>query len=124
MTLPAGGASDDAGEVPAIPVEDLVLDEDVGRIHPLRQLLAVIASNSVRMAIFLIGWLLVLAGAIMLVLPGPGLVVIIAGFAVLAREFVWAERLLDMAKAHASKAKDAAGGALRRRRSARSDDAS
>jgi hypothetical protein len=31
----------------------------------------------------------------MLVLPGPGMIVIILGFAILATEFAWAERALD-----------------------------
>jgi uncharacterized protein (TIGR02611 family) len=35
------------------------------------------------------------AGVTMLVLPGPGMIVIILGFAILATEFAWAERALD-----------------------------
>jgi hypothetical protein len=49
----------------------------------------------------------VLAGAAMLVLPGPGIVVIIAGLAILATEYVWAQRLLRLAKEKANQAKDA-----------------
>jgi hypothetical protein len=41
----------------------------------------------------------------MIVLPGPGLLVIIAGLAVLATEYVWARRLLMAAKARAEAAK-------------------
>src|SRR6266540_2885099 len=37
----------------------------------------------------------VLAGLAMIPLPGPGLVVTALGLAVLALEFVWAERLLE-----------------------------
>jgi uncharacterized protein (TIGR02611 family) len=37
----------------------------------------------------------VLAGLAMIPLPGPGLLVTAAGLAVLALEFVWAERLLE-----------------------------
>jgi uncharacterized membrane protein YcjF (UPF0283 family) len=43
----------------------------------------------------------------MLVLPGPGIVVIIAGLAILATEYVWAQRLLKIAKEKANQAKDA-----------------
>ena len=43
----------------------------------------------------------------MLVLPGPGIVVIIAGLAILATEYVWAQRLLRIAKEKANQAKDA-----------------
>jgi hypothetical protein len=42
----------------------------------------------------------------MLVLPGPGLLVIIAGLAILATEYVWAQRLLRIAKEKATQAKD------------------
>jgi uncharacterized protein (TIGR02611 family) len=46
-----------------------------------------------------LGALLVAAGIVMLVTPGPGLLAIAAGLAVLAREYRWARRLLDRAKA-------------------------
>jgi hypothetical protein len=41
---------------------------------------------------------LVAAGVVMLVTPGPGLLVVAAGLAVLAREFRWARRLLASAR--------------------------
>ena len=47
---------------------------------------------------------LVLAGLVLIVLPGPfTMPLVIAGFFVLAVEFAWAERLLAKAKGHASK---------------------
>jgi uncharacterized protein (TIGR02611 family) len=45
------------------------------------------------------GGIIVLAGAVMLVIPGPGLLTIAAGVAVLATEYVWARRLLERIKA-------------------------
>ena len=60
----------------------------------------------------LVGAALLLGGLVMLVTPGPGIVLIIAGLAVLATEFVWAERMLDKAKARAAAATDK----VRRRR--------
>jgi len=84
--------------------------------HPLGELMKVILRNGKRIAVFVVGVVLVVAGLAMLVLPGPGLLLIVAGLAVLATEFVWAERLLDKAKKQAGKAKDKAGGFLRRRR--------
>jgi uncharacterized protein (TIGR02611 family) len=45
-----------------------------------------------RIGIFVLGWALIAAGVAMLVLPGPGLLVIIIGLGVLATEFEWAER--------------------------------
>ena len=52
-----------------------------------------------RLVIFVIGLTLVLCGVVMLVTPGPGLLVILAGLSVLALEFVWAGRLLRKLKA-------------------------
>ena len=45
------------------------------------------------------GFLLVVAGVFMLVLPGPGILTIIAGIAILSRDLKWAQRLSDWAKA-------------------------
>jgi uncharacterized protein (TIGR02611 family) len=59
-----------------------------------------------RIAITVAGVSVVLLGVALLVLPGPGIVVIIAGLAILATEYVWAERLLAEAKRRAVKAKD------------------
>jgi tellurite resistance protein TerC len=42
---------------------------------------------------------LLIAGVAMLVLPGPGLLVIVAGLALLAREFAWAQKPLDAGRA-------------------------
>jgi uncharacterized protein (TIGR02611 family) len=52
-------------------------------------------SRVVRAAVVLAGFVVVLAGLAMIPLPGPGLLVVAAGLAVLALEFVWAERLLE-----------------------------
>ena len=49
----------------------------------------------VRVVVAIFGFLVVLAGLAMLVLPGPGLLVIAIGLGILALEFVWAERLLE-----------------------------
>ena len=48
-----------------------------------------------RVATIVAGFALMAAGTAMLVLPGPGLLVIAAGLAILAREFHWARRLLN-----------------------------
>jgi drug/metabolite transporter (DMT)-like permease len=53
---------------------------------------------------FSVGSFLVLAGLVLIVLPGPfTMPLVIAGLIVLAAEFAWAERFLAKAKAHASK---------------------
>ncbi|NJQ01487.1 TIGR02611 family protein [Streptomyces zingiberis] len=48
--------------------------------------------------VFLVGLAVVAAGAAMLVLPGPGWVVIFAGMAIWATEFVWAQLVLRWTK--------------------------
>lgn len=48
-------------------------------------------------AVTVAGPLIVLAGVAMLVLPGPGLVVMGVGFAVLAVEYPWARRVMTAA---------------------------
>lgn len=56
----------------------------------------------VRLVIIAFGSLVTLAGLAMLVLPGPGIVVVIAGLGILASEVTWAERLLAYAKRRAN----------------------
>jgi uncharacterized protein (TIGR02611 family) len=51
-----------------------------------------------RLVKVVIGFTLLLLGLIMLITPGPGLVAIIFGLALLAAEFVWARRLLNRLK--------------------------
>jgi hypothetical protein len=53
------------------------------------------------------GFTLLAAGIIMLVLPGPGWVVILAGLALLAAEYVWAQRLLQRIKAGGTRLRNA-----------------
>lgn len=44
--------------------------------------------------VLIAGLLTIIVGIIMLPLPGPGTVIILAGFGILATEFIWAEQLL------------------------------
>ncbi len=48
-----------------------------------------------------VGWLLVLVGLAAMVLPGPGLLCIMAGLVVLSQQYEWAERRLDPVKRRA-----------------------
>jgi tellurite resistance protein TerC len=48
-----------------------------------------------RLVVAVIGGTVLLVGVAMIVLPGPALVVIPLGLAILATEFVWARRLLE-----------------------------
>jgi tellurite resistance protein TerC len=54
----------------------------------------------------IVGFTIIAIGAAMLVLPGPGLVVIAFGLVILSAEFVWAKRALDRMKDQAQKVRD------------------
>ena len=51
-----------------------------------------------RLITAVVGFTVLFAGVAMIVLPGPAIVVIPAGLAILASEFVWAKRLLKKAR--------------------------
>ena len=55
-----------------------------------------------RAIVLVVGLTVVGVGIAMIVLPGPAVVVIPAGLAILATEFVWARRLLERVKARIS----------------------
>lgn len=52
-----------------------------------------------RLIVLIVGLTLFLSGVVMLITPGPGWLLILAGLSVLALEFVWARRLLRKIKA-------------------------
>jgi uncharacterized protein (TIGR02611 family) len=51
-----------------------------------------------RLAVTVIGFTVLAAGVAMIVLPGPAIVVIPVGLAILATEFLWARKLLVTVK--------------------------
>lgn len=51
-----------------------------------------------KLIVIVIGPLLILLGILLLVLPGPGIVLIIAGIALLGTEYHWARRLMGPVK--------------------------
>jgi uncharacterized protein (TIGR02611 family) len=73
-------------------------------MHSFGTLMRFIWRSGKRAAVFVVGVALVVVGLIMFVTPGPGIVLVVAGLAVLATEFAWAEHLLDKAKEQAAKA--------------------
>lgn len=50
------------------------------------------------MAVIVIGFTILAVGIAMIVLPGPAVVVIPIGLAILATEFIWAKKLLITVK--------------------------
>lgn len=72
-----------------------------------------VVRSSRRLAVTVLGLVLVLAGLAGIVLPLlPGPLLVFAGLAVLATEYVWARRALDVTRRRATQARDG----IRRRR--------
>lgn len=57
-----------------------------------------------RVVLETLGWLLVAGGVAALVLPGPGLLMIVGGLALLSQQYEWAERRLEPVKKRALEA--------------------
>ena len=70
-----------------------------------------IGRSSKRIAISVVGGAFVLGGVAMLVLPGPGILVVAIGFAILGTEYAWAAAALDRTKHLAERGGRAAKGA-------------
>jgi uncharacterized protein (TIGR02611 family) len=74
---------------------------------PIKVVAGFIQRSGKRIAVTIAGFAVLLAGVVLLVLPGPGWLLIFIGLAILATEYVWAQRLLKTAKRKAEQAKDA-----------------
>jgi uncharacterized protein (TIGR02611 family) len=72
-----------------------------------------------QLCVAVLGMGVLLAGVALIVLPGPAVLVIPLGLAILATEFPWARKLLDRGKAHVLRFKHI-GAALARARGKRS----
>jgi hypothetical protein len=57
-----------------------------------------------RVVLEVLGWALVAGGLAALVLPGPGLLMLFAGLALLSQQYTWAERRVDPVKERAVQA--------------------
>ena len=65
-------------------------------------------SATTKLVVTLVGSAVLAAGLVMMVTPGPGLVGIVAGLAILATEWDWADRWLTAARRKLQEAKEAA----------------
>ncbi len=73
-------------------------------------------SRLFRIAFGIVGVLVLVAGLVMLVTPGPAFVLIPIGLAMLSLEFVWAERLLEKSLEQAQIAQEKAAQTTRTQR--------
>lgn len=65
--------------------------------EPRRSFLPLLKTIAIEMA----GWLLIVLGVAALVLPGPGLLFLVAGFAMLSLRYRWARRILRPVRSRA-----------------------
>ena len=79
----------------------------------LKEIAWFIGRSSKRIAVTVVGGALVAAGLAMLVLPGPGILVVAVGFAVLGTEYAWAAAALERTKRTAEQAGRLTKGAVR-----------
>ena len=59
-----------------------------------------------RIAVAVVGGVVVIAGIVLMPLPGPGMLIVLAGLAILATQFDWAQDMLDGARVRAKEALD------------------
>jgi uncharacterized protein (TIGR02611 family) len=62
------------------------------------------SAHAKRLVLETVGWALVLVGVAALFLPGPGLLMIFGGLAILSQQYVWAERWVRPVEVRAKKA--------------------
>jgi tellurite resistance protein TerC/cation:H+ antiporter len=68
----------------------------------VRRMMISTLKQAKRLIVCVIGFTVLFIGVVMIVTPGPGFVVILAGLAILATEFLWARRLLQRVKEKAT----------------------
>jgi hypothetical protein len=57
-----------------------------------------------KLAITVLGWVLVVAGIVLILIPGPGLLLLLAGLVILAGEYTWAHRFVEPVRRRAHQA--------------------
>lgn len=57
-----------------------------------------------KVAVTVLGWVLVIAGIVLVAIPGPGLLIMLAGLVVLANEYTWADRFVEPVRRRAHQA--------------------
>ena len=75
-------------------------------VVPFKAVVLLIGRNVKRIVVTIVGVLVVLIGIVLIPLPGPGWAIVFGGLAILATEYVWAQRLLAYSKRKALSVKD------------------
>ena len=99
-------ASDVVAEISSVDPEVARRWHDHPAVVPFKVVALFIVRNGRRIAITVVGIVVLVAGLALLVLPGPGWLLIFVGLSILGTEYVWAQRLLRVAKQQANNAKD------------------
>lgn len=66
-------------------------------------MIATVLGHTKRLIVTIIGFTVLAAGIVMIVLPGPAILVVPLGLGILATEYVWARTLLKHAKEYISR---------------------
>jgi hypothetical protein len=77
----------------------------------VKEVVIFIGRSSKRIAVTVVGFAVLAAGLAMFVLPGPGILVVALGFAILGTEYAWAAMALEKTKGAAERAGRIAKGA-------------
>jgi uncharacterized protein (TIGR02611 family) len=75
----------------------MATSEQSDRSSQFMTTLRFLARSGWRIGVLVVGGVIVVAGLVMIVTPGPGVLLIAAGLGILATEFAWARRLRDKA---------------------------
>jgi tellurite resistance protein TerC len=70
-------------------------------LEPKASIAAQLVRGARKLVVLVVGGTVLAIGVVMIVAPGPALVVIPAGLAILATEFIWARRLLTRVRDYA-----------------------
>lgn len=79
----------------------------------VKEVLRFIGRSSKRITVTVVGAAVVAAGLAMLVLPGPGILVVALGFAILGTEYAWAAAALERTKGMAERGGQVVKGAVK-----------
>jgi uncharacterized protein (TIGR02611 family) len=100
-------ASETVAEIASVAPDIAHRWHDHPAVVPIKAVVLFIAHNGKRIIVTIVGLIVLLVGLAGLLLPVlPGWALIFVGLAILATEYVWAQRLLRVAKQKATAAKD------------------